>query len=95
VRGDLFPVMVRGAAEDSVQGVVHFDLDDAALRALDEYESDLYERLEVAVRLDDGRTLDCQAYVLPEAHRRWASEVRWDAEWFRGAMDDYLRRTLA
>jgi gamma-glutamylcyclotransferase (GGCT)/AIG2-like uncharacterized protein YtfP len=91
--GELFPVLVPGKANGRVDGVVYSDLDDGTLALLDEFESDLYERVSVNVVLDDGKPQACQAYVLPERNRRFASSERWDPEWFqREAMDEYLQR---
>src|SRR5690606_37717737 len=81
--GQLFPVMFAGDAEDVVHGLVYFDLDDAALRLLDEFESDLYQRSSVTVRLiSDARQLHCETYVLPTRNLRHASDEAWSAKWF-------------
>jgi gamma-glutamylcyclotransferase (GGCT)/AIG2-like uncharacterized protein YtfP len=92
-KGQLFPVLVRGEAGETVTGVVYFDLEEGVFEVLDEFESDLYERVSLNAVLDDGRELTCQAYVLPERNRRFASSEPWDAAWFqREAMAEYLRR---
>jgi gamma-glutamylcyclotransferase (GGCT)/AIG2-like uncharacterized protein YtfP len=92
-KGELFPVLVPGGANERVDGVVYFNLEDGTLARLDEFESDFYERVSVHAVLDDGRPLACQAYVLPERNRRFASRERWDPAWFqREAMKEYLRR---
>jgi gamma-glutamylcyclotransferase (GGCT)/AIG2-like uncharacterized protein YtfP len=91
--GQLFPVLVPADVEETLAGLVYFDLDDSVFAMLDEFESDLYDRSSVDVVLEDGRTLACQAYVLPERNRQFASSQRWDSVWFeREAMAEYVRQ---
>ena len=91
--GKLFPVMMAGAAEDVARGVVIYDLSAEALAALDQYEASFYERVKVAAMLDDGSgSVSAQAFLLPQSHRRLASDEPWDAEAFeREAMGEYFR----
>lgn len=92
-KGEVVPVMVHADQAESASGRVHFDLDDIAVSLVDGYESKLYERIEVEATLDDGRTVACETYVLPERRLRLSSGERWDAQWFeREAMADYMRR---
>ncbi len=77
VRDGVYPVMIRAEAASRVAGLVYFDVDDAALAALDTYESELYDRM--TVTLDAGGTVACQAYVLPPERDDFASGERWVA----------------
>ena len=91
--GEDFPVLVAGHADDVARGLVLFDLPEDVVAALDEYESDFYERVEVTATLDDGAIVPAQAYVLPDEHRAAATDERWTAEWFREeAMADYIQK---
>jgi gamma-glutamylcyclotransferase (GGCT)/AIG2-like uncharacterized protein YtfP len=91
--GGTYPVIVHGADDDLVPGVVYFDLDAQDFKRLDEYESTHYERRPVDVRLHNGETISCQAYVLPESRRRFATDRPWRREFFeRHELEDYLRR---
>jgi gamma-glutamylcyclotransferase (GGCT)/AIG2-like uncharacterized protein YtfP len=93
VHGDVYPVMVPAGASDLVHGVAYFDLDDATLARLDQYESDLYDRETVEVALAAGATLRCEAYVLPSDRRHAASSALWDrAEFERESLARYLGR---
>jgi gamma-glutamylcyclotransferase (GGCT)/AIG2-like uncharacterized protein YtfP len=93
VVGDSFPVLVPGSATVETPGAVYFDLDDQAFERLDAHESDLYERRETDVTLDNGEQVSCQVYILAERNRRFASSKRWTAEWFREeAMNGYIAR---
>jgi gamma-glutamylcyclotransferase (GGCT)/AIG2-like uncharacterized protein YtfP len=93
VAGGVYPVMVQAEPHVLVRGVIYFDVDDAALALLDEYESDLYDRVPVAATADDGRLIECQTYVLPPSRRSFASNVPWDAAWFkREALEQYVAR---
>lgn len=91
--GELFPVMLPADADDRVPGVTYFGVDAEAIALLDAYESTLYDRLAVEAVLDDGRTVMCQAYVLPTERAQFASDEPWTAAWFREqALDAYLRQ---
>lgn len=89
--GELFPVMLAAGADDEVAGLVFFDVDAATIALLDQYESELYDRVAVEATLGDGRRVPCEAYVLPDSRARFASDERWTPQWFREhALDRYL-----
>ncbi|MEM9659754.1 MAG: gamma-glutamylcyclotransferase family protein [Planctomycetota bacterium] len=96
VRNDLYPVIFPNAdlSESSkVTGLVYLDVDSACFERLDAYESSVYDRVEVAVDLQQGDVLKCQAYVLARRHRDLASDETWDAGWFlKHALSEYMRR---
>ena len=95
VRSDVYPVMVSADPDSRVRGVIYLDVDDATTALLDEYESDLYDRVPVAATDDDGRLIECQTYVLPPSRRSFASNVPWDILWFeREALDQYVARLV-
>jgi hypothetical protein len=78
-----YPVMMSAAPKLHVAGLVYLGVDATVLARLDQYESDLYDRLPVTATLHDGRVLTCEAYVLPATRRHLASDEPWDAETFR------------
>lgn len=91
--GQLFPVMVAAGEHDSVAGIVVYDLTAAELATLDDYESNIYERIDVSAVLADGRIEQAQAYLLPVAMRHLASREAWTADWFRReAMAAYMKQ---
>jgi len=90
-RGDVYPVMVRASANDVVHGIAYVDLDDATFARLDEYESELYNRVAVEVKLESGAPLRCEAYVLAGERRHKASDSPWDQSRFeREDLNRYL-----
>jgi gamma-glutamylcyclotransferase (GGCT)/AIG2-like uncharacterized protein YtfP len=92
VTNGVYPVMVAADPEAQVRGLIYFDVDAASVVLLDEYESDLYERVPVVMTVENRR-IECEAYVLPESRRSYASDEPWNAERFkREALADYLRR---
>ena len=93
VLDDLYPVLIRNAGE-SANGVVYRDIDRQMWRTLERYETDFYVRRSVIALLNDSTgAQECEAFVLPEAHRRFASNEPWDVETFeREDLDEYLRR---
>ncbi len=93
VADGVYPVMVAAAPDDRVSGLVYRGIDDATLRLLDEYESDLYDRVEVQALFAGGELIACEAYVLPERNHAHASNGPWSAETFaREHLAGYLVR---
>jgi gamma-glutamylcyclotransferase (GGCT)/AIG2-like uncharacterized protein YtfP len=92
VANGVYPVMVAADADSPVSGLIYVDVDVASMALLDEYESDLYDRVAVIASADDRR-IECQAYVLPASRRSYASNEPWNAERFKSeALAEYLRR---
>lgn len=93
VADGVYPVMVEAGADDVVRGLVFRNVDAATLQVLDEYESDLYDRIEVRAQIADGEFIGCHAYVLPERNYAHASGEPWSAEAFeRDHLTGYLVR---
>jgi gamma-glutamylcyclotransferase (GGCT)/AIG2-like uncharacterized protein YtfP len=93
VVGDVYPVMISADGASRVCGLVHRDLDEALLTHLDEYESDLYDRVAVTPRLASGEAIECQAYVLPARRLIHVSESPWDADEFAASqLTAYMAR---
>lgn len=88
-----YPVMVAANADAQVRGLIYLDVDAASMALLDEYESDLYNRIAVVATAAEGRRIKCETYVLPESRRSFASNEPWNAERFKSeALAEYLRR---
>jgi gamma-glutamylcyclotransferase (GGCT)/AIG2-like uncharacterized protein YtfP len=93
VQGGTYPVMIHAAQHEIVRGVIYLDIDADSMLSLDEYESDLYDRISVRPAAADGRRLECQAYVLPPGRAKFATRESWEAARFeREALADYLAR---
>ncbi len=82
VKNAVFPGIVRTGEEDCVAGVLYRDLDEDTLFELDAYESDFYERLTVSVVTEEGESVECQAYHVPDSRRDMLTDEPWDAQWF-------------
>jgi gamma-glutamylcyclotransferase (GGCT)/AIG2-like uncharacterized protein YtfP len=91
VADGVYPVMVEAGPLAVVSGLVYRDVDAATLHLLDEYESDLYDRVEVRAKLSNGEFLNCSAYVLEKRNRGHASSEPWSAEAFER---DHIARYL-
>ncbi len=92
IRDAVFPGLVRGSASDQVRGLVYFDLDEETLFEIDTYESNLYERVPVAVTLDNGSQLSCETYRVLDSCRDVITEEPWDASRFeQEELEKYLQ----
>ena len=93
VQRALYPGLVRtNNIVDEVPGRLYSQLDEQAVRCLDAYESEMYNRVVVSVTRDDGSAVDCFVYVWPEARRHRLTDEPWDPGWFeRHELAQYLR----
>jgi len=84
LRGVTFPGLVE-AAGARVPGLLYFDVSDAAMERLDEYEDDFYIRIEVTVEAEDGTRVPAQVYLMHPDHR----EVVLDDIWHPPGVRDF------
>lgn len=92
IRDAVFPGILQTDDGSRVNGRVFRELDEETLFELDTYESELYERMEVDVTLQDGTTLACQTYVIPASRREALSDQPWDAARFeQHELKNYLK----
>ena len=65
VKNDEYPVIFQ--ANELVEGVVYYDINEEDMITLDAFEGEYYERKEVEL-LVEGRYVKASAYVLKEAY---------------------------
>lgn len=70
-----------------VDGCLFSGITEGELVLLDRYESDLYERRIVNVRLTEGNSALAFAYVLPPAHESVCTEELWDLNQYHPPKD--------
>jgi len=80
VRDAVFPGIAPAGYESTVRGVVYLDVDDGSLQRLDAFEDDFYERRSIAVNCENGRRLEAEAYVVPEANRHVLTDEPWERD---------------
>jgi gamma-glutamylcyclotransferase (GGCT)/AIG2-like uncharacterized protein YtfP len=87
----VYPAIVAAPASE-VDGVLYSDVDEREVERLDLYEGDLYERLELPVRVGD-RVVIAHCYVLRSEHGHRLSSEPWDLAAFeRDHLANYLAR---
>jgi gamma-glutamylcyclotransferase (GGCT)/AIG2-like uncharacterized protein YtfP len=93
VQGEPYPGIVATPGS-LVAGLVYLDVDAASLTRLDRFEGDFYDRLNLAVRCDDGVERTADAYVVPAANREGMTSELWTAESFvaSGGLADFLQK---
>jgi gamma-glutamylcyclotransferase (GGCT)/AIG2-like uncharacterized protein YtfP len=94
VRGQLFPGILAASPADVVPGVVYLDVGPEALRRLDQFEDDFYERQAVTVHCDDGQRREAQSYVVPHGRSNVLTTEGWSADEFiaRGDLERFVQR---
>jgi gamma-glutamylcyclotransferase (GGCT)/AIG2-like uncharacterized protein YtfP len=90
----VFPGMLAATGADIVQGVVYFDVDEAAIGRLDQFEDDFYRRDLVTVKCEDGRICDVAAYIVPPENRGVLTNEAWTRDEFvaRGDLQKFIAR---
>ena len=92
IKGQVFPGIVK-ADQCSVGGIVYHDIDSMVLQRLDEFESEVYERKEVQVTLDNSQQVSAYTYVMSYEHEYLLTDLSWDVEVFKHKhLADYLKR---
>lgn len=92
IKGQVFPGIVA-AVNKSVDGIVYHDIETTALLRLDEFESDVYQREEVQVTLENNQQLAAYTYVMSREYEYLLTDRLWDIEVFnKKHLDNYLKR---
>lgn len=92
VVGAVYPGAIEEAGAE-IRGIVYRDLDEAALRRLDRFEGETYERRRVTVTCDGDLTETlAYAYVVARQHQGSLDRRPWNPERFRR---DHLASYLA
>jgi gamma-glutamylcyclotransferase (GGCT)/AIG2-like uncharacterized protein YtfP len=91
VKGEQYPGLAPDP-EGRVEGVLYRDVSASAWERLDRFEGEMYARRMVLVELDDGRTVDAEAYIVkPECAGR-LEDSEWDlAEFLRNGKAAFRR----
>lgn len=94
VRDAVFPGMIWTGGTSTVPGVLYRDVDEVAVRRLDEFEDTFYVRQMVTVVGSDGVECECFAYVIPPHRQQVLTREPWTGESFaaRGDLARFLGR---
>jgi gamma-glutamylcyclotransferase (GGCT)/AIG2-like uncharacterized protein YtfP len=76
LRGQTFPGLIEAAGSHAA-GLLYYDVSAEAMERLDEYEGDLYIRVEAAVETEDGTTVPGQVYLIDPQRREAVLKERW------------------
>jgi gamma-glutamylcyclotransferase (GGCT)/AIG2-like uncharacterized protein YtfP len=73
---------ITPSSEHCVAGLVLPGLTPSELYCLDQYEGELYQRIQVSVQAD-SRAVSCWAYVIASWAQSRISDTPWSIEWYR------------
>ena len=79
VKGEDYPVILR--ADEKVQGVVYYDVNDEDMQILDDFEGEFYERITVDI-VTHTQTIQAEVYALKEAYFSIIDDKPWSEEAF-------------
>ncbi|WP_207061735.1 gamma-glutamylcyclotransferase family protein [Motiliproteus sp. SC1-56] len=92
VRGDAYPALIPGVAQDVVGGRVYLSVDMDDVLRLDRFEGEQYSRCVKEIQTEKG-PLRCAVYVFKPQYLRLVSEHTWEPEWFaRRGIHRFLNR---
>ena len=77
----VYPAIAPGS-DHQVEGVLYLNVSKQALKRLDHYEGDLYERSAVIIQLANGHWLDAHSYVIKPDYQSMMSDQDWHLENF-------------
>lgn len=81
VRNEVYPGIAQ-AAGHAVDGILYLEVPDVAIRRLDAFEGEMYERLEVYVTTEGGQPRSAMTYVFRSAYRHLLTDLSWDYQTF-------------
>jgi len=73
---------IRPQENESVQGIVYFDISKKSLARVDTFEDDMYYRKEVEVYGEGNRLINAHAYIVKPDFEIYLSNHKWDYEEF-------------
>jgi hypothetical protein len=84
VIGESYPGLtpLKGAV---TEGVLYIGVDVLSVRRLDDFEGELYGRMEIQAEMIDGESLAAQAYLIRPQFRDRLSSEPWDPKHFEKA----------
>jgi len=82
VKGQVYPVLIPGAKNDKVDGIIYLEVNDDIIPKLDRFEGQAYKRRKVQVEINDGSKIPAQAYILKKAFFPIIEDRTWDQQQF-------------
>ena len=83
IRGEAYPALVPGTADDWVDGVVYLDVGQRDAARLDRFEGSYYSKKREICSLPDGSRISTWVYVFKEKFADLVEPQTWDPEWFK------------
>jgi gamma-glutamylcyclotransferase (GGCT)/AIG2-like uncharacterized protein YtfP len=90
----VYPGIAASNKASIVPGIVYLDVDAAAIKRLDRFEGEYYERQRLAVDCADGERRKADAYIIPPRNRHVLTAEPWTAESFvtSGGLAEFIER---
>ena len=90
IKNEEYPGVIKG--EGMVSGYVRFDLDETSVARLDDFEADVYERVEECVQDENGQDIEVDVYRIRDQDKAILEEHDWDLSNFENAGLKKFRR---
>lgn len=92
IEGEYYPGLVPSPG-DATDGLVYTGIDIEAVRRLDRFEGEMYQRTDVLVTLPDCAIVSAQTYLLRPEYAARLTDEPWDLERFKAREQDLFLRT--
>jgi gamma-glutamylcyclotransferase (GGCT)/AIG2-like uncharacterized protein YtfP len=90
-----YPGIFQGRTDDSVQGVVYFDLTESDLQLLDDFEGEYYSRDTLQLSLPDKSGCEAEAYVIRECYQSLLTDMPWSPEDFsKNQLHSFIKKYM-
>ena len=81
VRGEEYPAIVKRSGF-STRGVLYDHISPEGFAHLDDFEGEMYDRIQVTLTLDSGQTTDAFTYVFRPQFHHLLTDTDWEFETF-------------
>jgi len=81
VKGESYPGITPEPGAIT-EGIIYFDVDEWSLERLNEFEGNLYQRIQILAETDEKEILSADAYVIKPKFRSHLSSIEWNMKEF-------------
>ena len=93
IKHEVYPALIKSAADSSVNGIVYKDVSLKDLTRLDEFEGEYYRRETGKTELAENVIITTVFYLLKPSYHYIISEREWDEEYFKTvSMKNFLNQ---
>lgn len=82
IKDETYPCLIETDAEESVDGMVYFNVGHEDISRLDLFEGEYYRRCKKKCVSADGMLIDAETYLFRKEFYHLVDDKDWDLKWF-------------